>query len=86
METFAHYLPDDIYSRLLLGAAVIVAVWFALFIIRKIIGVALVFVVVIGGVMAWHDPTILQSVQDFAVTTFDQLRYESTADEFQGHR
>lgn len=86
MDTIGNDLPTDIYSLLLIGAAGLVAVWFAFFIIRKLVGVTLIALVVIGGVMAWHDPTMLRSAQDFAVTTYDQWRYGSPADEFQGHR
>lgn len=84
MEIIGNYIPSDIGSLLLTGAAGLVAVWFAFFIIRKLLGVALITLIVIGGVMVWHDPTVLRSAQDFAVATYDQWRFGSTADEFPG--
>ncbi len=73
-------MPEDVYSFLMIGAAALVAVWFAFFIIRKLLTVAVIAVVVIGGLIAWHNPTALRSAQDFAVTTYDQLRYRTTTD------
>lgn len=80
MEIIGNNMPEDVYSFLMIGAAGLVAVWFAFFIIRKLLTVAVIAVVVIGGLIAWHNPTALRSAQDFAMTAYDQLRYQTTTD------
>ncbi len=87
MEIFENYIPNDVYSLLLTGAAAIVAVWFAFSILRKLIGVAVLAVVLVGGLMAWYDPSTLRSAQHFATSAYDQWRYsDSNEDGFRPYR
>lgn len=87
MDIIENSIPNDVYSLLLTGAAAIVAVWFAFFILRKLIGVAVLAVVLVGGLMAWYDPSTLRSAQHFATSAYDQWRYsDSNEDGFRPYR
>lgn len=87
MEIFENYIPNDVYSLLLTGAAAIVAVWFAFSILRKLIGVAVLAVVLVGGLMAWYDPSTLRSAHHFATSAYDHWRYsDSNEDGFRPYR
>jgi len=59
METFESYIPDDFYSMLVMAVGAVITIWLVMFVIRKLIGIALVAAVIIGGVMIWHNPTVL---------------------------
>lgn len=87
MDIIENYIPNDVYSLLLTAAAAIVAIWFAFFILRKLIGVAVLAVVLVGGLMAWYDPSTLRSAQHFAYSAYDQWRYSnSNKDELHPYR
>ncbi|MQB23418.1 hypothetical protein DXT90_22605 [Agrobacterium tumefaciens] len=87
MDIIANSIPNDVYSLLLTVAAALIAVWFAFFILRKLIGVAVLAVVLVGGLMAWYDPSTLRSAQHFATSAYDQWRYsDSNEDGFRPYR
>lgn len=87
MDIITNSIPNDVYSLLLTVAAALIAVWFAFFILRKLIGVAVLAVVLVGGLMAWYDPSTLRSAQHFATSAYDQWRYsDSNEDGFRPYR
>jgi hypothetical protein len=87
MDIIANSIPNDVYSLLLTVAAALIAVWFTFFILRKLIGVAVLAVVLVGGLMAWYDPSTLRSAQHFATSAYDQWRYsDSNEDGFRPYR
>ncbi len=59
METLTSYMPEDVYSLLLMGAVAFVVIWLAAFIIRRLIGFAILAALVIGGAMVWQNPGLL---------------------------
>jgi hypothetical protein len=84
METFETYIPDDLYSMLVMAVGAVVTIWLVMFVVRKLIGIALVAALIIGGVIVWQNPTVLGTAQDTAVRYYDQWRYGSIAHEHQG--
>lgn len=83
METFEAYIPDDFYSMLVMAVGVVITIWLVMFVVRKLIGIALVAALIIGGFMIWQNPTMLGIAQDTAVRYYDQWRYGSAANEYQ---
>ena len=83
METFETYIPDNFYSMLVMAVGTVITIWFVLFVVRKLIGIAVVAALIIGGVMIWHNPTVLGTAQDTAVRYYDQWRYGSLASDYQ---
>jgi nicotinamide riboside transporter PnuC len=83
METFKIYIPEDFYSIWVMAIVVVIAIWLVMFVVRKLIGVALVSALIIGGLMVWQNPAVLRSAQDTAAHYYDQWRYGATADEDQ---
>jgi hypothetical protein len=75
METLAKYIPEDLYSMLVMGVVAIIVIWLAMFVVRKLIGVALVVGLTFAGFMAWHDPTLVRTARDTAAGYYDQWRY-----------
>lgn len=67
-------MPEDIYSFLVMAVVALVVIWLVMFVVRKLIGIALVAGLVIGGIMVWQDPTVLQTAQDAAFSYYDQWR------------
>jgi hypothetical protein len=57
-----------------------------MFVVRKLIGIALVAALIIGGVIVWQNPTALGTAQDTAVRYYDHWRYGSAANDYQRHR
>lgn len=53
------YIPQDIYATLVTGAVVLVVLWLATFVVRKLIGVALAAALVLG--VGWSGVTRLCS-------------------------
>lgn len=80
METFENYMPDDFYSMIVLAIFAIVMIWLVLFVVRKLIGAAIVAGIVIGGFMVWQDPTVLHTAQDTAFRYYEQWRYGAPAE------
>jgi hypothetical protein len=83
MEILETYLPKDIYSLLVMAVVVVAGIWLVLFLVRKLIGIALLAAIVIGGLMAWHNPVLLRNAQDTAVRYYEQWRYGATVHEEQ---
>ena len=52
-----------------MGAVALVVLWLVFFVVRKLIGVALVAALVISGWMVWNDPALLQDVF-YAISDF----------------
>ena len=73
----------DQNSRKSVAPQGMLSLWLVLFVVRKLIGVALVGALVIGGVMVWHDPAVLRTAQDTAVHYYEQWRYGAVANEEQ---
>ena len=46
----AYYLPEDIYSMLTTGLVVLVVLWLVMFVVRKLVGIALALALVFGVV------------------------------------
>jgi hypothetical protein len=63
------------------GAVVLIVLWLASFVVRKLIGLALAAALVFGGWMVWNDPSLLQTAQDKVLTYVDQWRYWAADDE-----
>jgi hypothetical protein len=60
-----------------MGIIAIIVIWLAMFVVRKLIGVALVVGLTVAGFMAWHDPTLLKTGKDTAASYYDQWRYNA---------
>lgn len=73
-------IPEDITSMLIAGVVVLVVLWLVMFVVRKLVGIALMAALIIGSWIIWHDPALLQSVQEKAFDYYDQWR----SDEPQG--
>lgn len=82
METFEAYIPDDFYSMLVMAVGVVITIWLVMFVVRKLIGIALVAALIIGGFMIWQNPTMLGTAQDTAVRYYDQWHYGSVANNY----
>ena len=83
METFETYIPDDLYSMLGMAVGAVVTIWLVMFVVRKLIGIALVAALIIAGAIFWQNPTVLGTAQETVVRYYDQWRYGSTAHEHQ---
>jgi len=83
METLASYLPENVYSMLVMGVIAIGVIWLVMTVVRKLIGLAVVAALVIGGFMIWQDPALLWAAQDRALGYYDQWRYGGPADDAQ---
>jgi NhaP-type Na+/H+ or K+/H+ antiporter len=81
METFFSDMPQDFYSLLVMAVVAIVAIWLAMFVVRKLIGFALMAALIVGGILVWQDPAILQTVQEAAVTHYHDWRDGASAGE-----
>lgn len=53
-------MSDNLYSLMGTGVVAAVVLWLVVFVVRKLIGVALLTAVAIGGWMVWNDPVLLQ--------------------------
>jgi len=82
MQTLETYIPEDFYSMLVMAIVAVIAIWFVMFVVRKLIGVALVAALIVGGFMVWHNPAVLRTAQDTAVHYYDQWRFGSAAHEY----
>ncbi|WJH38480.1 hypothetical protein N7E02_07650 (plasmid) [Aliirhizobium terrae] len=67
-------LPDDFYSVLITGAVILAVLWVVVFIIRKLVGGALIAALVVGGWFVWHDPSILRTAGDTVLEHVGQWR------------
>ena len=81
MDMLENYFPQDIYATLVTGVVVLVVLWLATFVVRKLIGVALAAALVLGGWMVWNDPSLLQTARDTVLAYFHQWRDGSSDDE-----
>lgn len=82
MDTFETYIPDDLYPMVLIAVGTVITIWLVMFVVRKIIGIALMAALIMGGVTIWQNPTALGNAQDTAVRYYDQWRYGSAANEY----
>ena len=82
METIETYIPEDFYSMLVMAIVAVIAIWLVMFVVRKLIGVALVAALIVGGLMVWQNPSVLRTAQDTAVHYYEQWRFGSAADEY----
>ncbi len=53
-------IGSDLYFFLVMGAAALVVLYLVTFVVRKLIGLALVFALIIGSWAVWNDPWLLQ--------------------------
>jgi len=67
-------LPDDFYSLLVTGAVIVIVIWLAVFIVRKLIGIALIAGLVLGAWLIWNDPEILRSGSETILQYIEQWR------------
>ncbi|SFB59349.1 hypothetical protein SAMN03159496_05512 [Rhizobium sp. NFR07] len=67
-------LPDDFYSLLITGAVILAVLWLVVFILRKVVSVALIAALVVGGWFVWNDPSILRTAGDTVLEHVDQWR------------
>ncbi|MDP9835429.1 ABC-type bacteriocin/lantibiotic exporter with double-glycine peptidase domain [Neorhizobium huautlense] len=81
MESFDAYIPEDIYSLLVMVVIALVAIWLVMFVVRKLIGIAIIAGLVIGGFMIWQDPSLLRTAQDTALDYYDQWQNGPPANE-----
>ncbi|CAD7023187.1 hypothetical protein REJC140_00122 [Pseudorhizobium endolithicum] len=52
-------MPDDLYSLIITGVIAVVVLWLVVFVVRKLIGVALLIALAIGLWMVWNDSSAL---------------------------
>ncbi|MCJ8519005.1 type IV secretory pathway TrbD component [Pseudorhizobium tarimense] len=64
-------MPDDLYSLIITGVIAVVVIGFVFFVVRKLIGVALLVALAIGVWMVWNDPALLQQWADAVTAFFD---------------
>ena len=55
-------IPTDSLTLIGLGVAAIVVVWLAFSILKKVIGFAVLAVVIIGAVVIWNDPALMNQI------------------------
>jgi hypothetical protein len=67
-------VPVDFYSWLVMGIGLLVVMWLVVFVVRKLIGVALIAVVVVGAWLVWNDPSILRAAGETVLEHVEQLR------------
>ncbi|MCF6371063.1 hypothetical protein [Rhizobium halophilum] len=65
-------MPDDLYSLIITGVIVVVVIGFVYFVVRKLIGVALLVALAIGVWMVWNDPALLQQWADAVMDLFSR--------------
>ncbi len=75
MEIFESYIPADVPTFLAVSVISVVAIWLFAFIVRKLIGIALVVALIVGGFVVWHNPAILNTIGHTASDQFDRLFY-----------
>ncbi|KQO83428.1 hypothetical protein [Rhizobium sp. Leaf262] len=85
METLEAYMPEDVYSMVVMGVVAFIVIWLVMFVLRKLIGIAMVAILIIGGLMVWHNPAVLQTAQDAVVRYYDQWRYGASTHDDQQH-
>ncbi|MGE7371257.1 hypothetical protein ACQKKX_19655 [Neorhizobium sp. NPDC001467] len=69
---FETAMPEDIYSFLVMGVVALVVIWLVMFVVRKLIGIALVAALVIGGFLLWQDPGLLDVWRENAVAAYHE--------------
>ncbi|MCF6368509.1 hypothetical protein [Rhizobium halophilum] len=57
-------MPDDLYSLIITGVIAVVVLWLVVFVVRKLIGIALLTALAIGVWMVWNDPDLLNWTAD----------------------
>jgi hypothetical protein len=68
-------LPDDFYSWLVTGVVILIVLWLVVFVVRKLIGVALIAALVVGAWLVWNDPSILRAAGETVLQHVDQWRH-----------
>jgi hypothetical protein len=66
--------PGDLYSFLTIGVVILVVLWLVVFVVRKLIGVALIAALVVGAWFLWNDPSILGAAFETVLGHVDQWR------------
>jgi hypothetical protein len=67
-------VPVDFYSWLVIGIGLSVVMWLVVFVVRKLIGMALIAVLVVGAWLVWNDPNILGAAGETVLDHVGQLR------------
>lgn len=57
-------MPGDLLSLIITGVVVVVVIWLVVFVVRKLIGIALLVALAIGLWMVWNDPGFLNGAAD----------------------
>ncbi|NTF30762.1 hypothetical protein [Rhizobium skierniewicense] len=83
MEFLEAYIPEDVGSMLVMAVFAVIAIWLVTFVVRKLIGVALLAAVVIGGLIVWQNPAVLGTAQDTAMRYYDQWHDGGKSDDGQ---
>lgn len=83
MENLEAYIPEDVGSMLVMAVFAVIAIWLVMFVVRKLIGIALLAAVVIGGLMVWQNPAVLGTAQDTAIRYYDQWHDGGSSDDGQ---
>ncbi|MBB3946574.1 putative membrane protein [Rhizobium skierniewicense] len=83
MEFLEAYIPEDVGSMLVMAVFAVIAIWLVTFVVRKLIGVALLAAIVIGGLMVWQNPAVLGTAQDTAMRYYDQWHDGGKSDDGQ---
>jgi hypothetical protein len=81
MDMLETYIPQNVSATLMTGLVVLVVLWLATFVVKKLIGVALAVALAFGGWVVWNDPSLLLTAQDSVLAYVDQWRYGSSDDE-----
>lgn len=72
MEILEAYIPEDVASMLVMAVFAVIGIWLVMFVVRKLIGIALVAAVIIGGLMVWQNPAMLLHAQDTATRYYEE--------------
>lgn len=72
METLETYMPEGIGSILMMSVFAVIGIWLVMFVLRKLIGIALLAAVIIGGLVVWQNPAMLLHAQDTATRYYEE--------------
>ncbi|MBB6182446.1 hypothetical protein [Pseudorhizobium flavum] len=64
-------MPDSLYSLIISGVVSVLVLWLVFFVVRKLIGAALLVALAMGIWMVWNDPGLLQQWLDAVKEVFD---------------
>ena len=86
MEILETYMPEDVGSMLVMAVFAVIAIWLVMFVVRKLIGIALLAAVVIGGMVVGQTPAVLGTAQETAMRYYDQWHDGGRSDDGQRRR